>query len=322
MTEVHTLRAHERDFREETLSRLSFGRRSSRPRTRPGISRKITTTWWSTRANVRCGHRSSFREVRRWRRDTPTRTKITRPLDVGDLSLGTTIPRASLPLTCPSGRKIDGPPPGSTGVLRRRGLPSLTATTAFGGGRTATQPRLKRFLSDVKAGKVPQTPGNTRKLGTPGGEEGASRARYFESPETVFDTPKPTRLVQRMLRLATTPGRRAGPDFFAGSGSTGDAVMRLNCEDDGNRRFIMVQASGTTGDSDMPTSLRCQDEDHGRCATAQVRADALLDSTERDLGFRAFRYRPRTLRCGIQRERSEEVASSWSWRPHTRFGVR
>ena len=58
----------------------------------------------------------------------------------------------------------------------------------------------------------------------------------------VFDSPKPKELIAKMLRLATYPDSEdIILDFFSGSSTTAHAVMQLNAEDGGNRRFIMVQ---------------------------------------------------------------------------------
>jgi adenine-specific DNA-methyltransferase len=61
----------------------------------------------------------------------------------------------------------------------------------------------------------------------------------FEN-QKIFDTPKPKNLIKKLLTL-TTVGDDIILDFFAGSGTTGDAVMQLNAEDGGNRRYILVQ---------------------------------------------------------------------------------
>ena len=58
----------------------------------------------------------------------------------------------------------------------------------------------------------------------------------------AFDTPKPIELIIRMLNLITFFDKNAiVMDFFAGSSTTAHAVMQLNAEDGGNRKFIMVQ---------------------------------------------------------------------------------
>ena len=57
-----------------------------------------------------------------------------------------------------------------------------------------------------------------------------------------FDTPKPVELIQRMLQLITNDDRQAIVlDFFSGSATTAEAVMKMNSIDNGNRQFIMVQ---------------------------------------------------------------------------------
>lgn len=58
----------------------------------------------------------------------------------------------------------------------------------------------------------------------------------------AFSNPKPTRLIRRMLQLATTPkSYDIVLDFFAGSGTTGHAVMAQNADDGSNRKYILVQ---------------------------------------------------------------------------------
>lgn len=98
-------------------------------------------------------------------------------------------------------------------------------------------PALKRFLTDVKQGTACQTIWGYKDVGH--NQEGKKEIKdLFES--VPFDTPKPTRLLKRIVKLA------AGQDdiildFFSGSATTAHAVMQLNAEDGGNRRFIMVQ---------------------------------------------------------------------------------
>lgn len=58
--------------------------------------------------------------------------------------------------------------------------------------------------------------------------------------EALFETPKPTRLIMRILQLATDPDSIV-LDSFAGSGTTGHAVLQMNQSDGGNRRFILVE---------------------------------------------------------------------------------
>lgn len=57
----------------------------------------------------------------------------------------------------------------------------------------------------------------------------------------VFDSPKPVGLVIRMLDICTDPQSDVVLDFFAGSGTTGHAVIAQNAADGGNRRYVLVQ---------------------------------------------------------------------------------
>lgn len=60
--------------------------------------------------------------------------------------------------------------------------------------------------------------------------------------QSLFDHPKPLSLIKKLLSISTEPeSEHLVLDFFAGSGTTGDAVMTINSSDGGNRRFILVQ---------------------------------------------------------------------------------
>ena len=63
---------------------------------------------------------------------------------------------------------------------------------------------------------------------------------------TPFDTPKPTQLINKILQLFKDDKDLLCLDFFSGSATTAHAVMKLNSEDDGNRKFICVQLPETT----------------------------------------------------------------------------
>lgn len=119
---------------------------------------------------------------------------------------------------------------------------------ADGNGR----PAIKRFISEVKQGRVAQTFWPYSEVGhNQDAKKELLKRVKFSSPASVFDTPKPTKLIRRMLELAT--GSSSGDivmDFFAGSGSTGDAVLAQNAADGGNRRFVLVQLPEVTGHDD------------------------------------------------------------------------
>ena len=100
-------------------------------------------------------------------------------------------------------------------------------------------PQLKRYLQEVQQGTVPQTIWFHEECGH-NDEARKEIKELFENPP--FDTPKPSRLIKRILQLSTQPNENQFVvDFFAGSGTTAQAVMELNELDGGNRQFICVQ---------------------------------------------------------------------------------
>jgi adenine-specific DNA-methyltransferase len=111
----------------------------------------------------------------------------------------------------------------------------------------------------------------------------------------VFDNPKPVGLIRRMLDFITDPqGHDLVLDFFAGSCTTAQAVLELNHEDGGNRRFIMIQLPEPTGNPQFPTIADLGKERIRRViARLKKELEGRLDLNDRetpeDLGFRAFR---------------------------------
>jgi adenine-specific DNA-methyltransferase len=71
-------------------------------------------------------------------------------------------------------------------------------------------------------------------------DESRKEVQSIFGTQTAFDTPKPTRLIQRILQIATDKDSIV-LDSFAGSGTTGHAVLKQNAEDGGNRKFILVE---------------------------------------------------------------------------------
>ena len=115
------------------------------------------------------------------------------------------------------------------------------------GVKGTSGPRLKRFRSGVAKGMVPATWWDKRFAGT--NQEARKEIRAIFGREGVdFETPKPVRLIKRILQLATGPDSLV-LDSFAGSGTTGHAVLGQNKADGGNRRFILVEMDeGICGD--------------------------------------------------------------------------
>ena len=70
--------------------------------------------------------------------------------------------------------------------------------------------------------------------------------KIFVQSEKLFDNPKPTALIKRLIKMVTNKTDALVLDYFAGSGSTGHAVQTLNIEDGGNRKYILCQINEKT----------------------------------------------------------------------------
>ena len=104
-----------------------------------------------------------------------------------------------------------------------------------------SMPRLKRYLSEVKKGVVPQTLWPHAEVGhTQDAKKELVSVLDFERSEDVFNTVKPIGLIRRILEIATDRDSIV-LDSFAGSGTTAHAVLALNQEDGGNRRFVLIE---------------------------------------------------------------------------------
>jgi adenine-specific DNA-methyltransferase len=176
----------------------------------------------------------------------------------GDCSARNFYGEGTYPITCPSGRIITGPPPGNYWRFSKKRLDELNADGRIWWGKDGNGvPRLKRFLTEVKQGVVPQTLWKYEEVGhTQDAKKEVQEVMQFEDTASVFSTPKPIRLIERILRIATKPDDIV-LDFFAGSGTTAHAVMKLNAEDGGNRRFILV--SSTEATESEPDKNLCSD---------------------------------------------------------------
>lgn len=149
-----------------------------------------------------------------------------------DLSARNFYSLGSYPVTTPSGKVISGPPPGRFWTISKEKFDDLDRDKRiWWGAKGDNQPRLKRFLSDVRSGVVPQTVWLHDEVGHT--QEAKKEAVAFNSAD-VFATPKPERLLQRILEIATNPGDLV-LDSFAGSGTTGAVAHKMG------RRWIMVE---------------------------------------------------------------------------------
>ncbi len=166
------------------------------------------------------------------------------PWTSGDCSARNFYSEGTYSITCPSGRVINGPPPGMYWRFSKTKFQQLDADHRIWWGKGGDNvPRLKRFLSEVKTGLVPDTLWPHSEVGhTQEAKKELVSVMDFEDSNSVFITPKPSRLIERVLQVASNPGDLV-MDSFAGSGTTGHAVLKLNAAapDKPSRRFILAE---------------------------------------------------------------------------------
>lgn len=180
------------------------------------------------------------------------------PWKAGDISARNFYGEGSYSITTPSGRKIERPPSGRYWVVSEKNFKELDSDGRIWWGKDGNNvPAIKRFLSEVKQGVVPQTLWTYSEVGhTQDAKKQLLDVLRFESSGDVFSTPKPVQLMERILRIASKPGDTV-LDFFAGSGTFAHAVAKLNAEDGGHRKFILV--SSTEATDEQPDKNLCRD---------------------------------------------------------------
>ncbi|WP_448480178.1 site-specific DNA-methyltransferase [Pseudoxanthomonas mexicana] len=156
------------------------------------------------------------------------------PWTSGDMSARNSYSAGIYPITTPSGRVIAGPPKGMYWRVSFEKFCSLDREKRIWWGKNGDNvPRIKRFLSEVMDGVVPQSIWMHDEVGHT--QEAKKEVISVVPGEAeVFQTPKPERLIKRILDLATEPGDLV-LDSFAGSGTTGAVAHKMG------RRWIMVE---------------------------------------------------------------------------------
>ncbi|WP_204139634.1 site-specific DNA-methyltransferase [Halomicronema sp. CCY15110] len=144
-------------------------------------------------------------------------------------------------VTSPSGKKYSNPTGTYWRISYEKFLELDKDNRIWWGDSGKNMPRLKRFLSDVKQGLVPQTIWSYKDAGhTQDAKKELLSILDFDTSADVFITPKPSKLIKRILQVATDKDSII-LDSFAGSGTTAHSVLALNKEDGGNRKFILIE---------------------------------------------------------------------------------
>jgi len=201
-----------------------------------------------------------------------------------DLSVKTYSEKNDYPITTLAGR-IVRPPSGSCWRLSQGKLQEMIADNRIWFGIDGNNvPAIKRFLNEVKDGITPLTIWTYQEVGH--NQTAAKEIKYIfkDSNSKIFDTPKPTSLIKKIIDIASEENGII-LDFFAGSATTGHATWLKNLEYQGKRKFICVQIPEKVlgGEGNISDLSR---ERLRRSAKAIKDSNPLFNG---DLGFKVFK---------------------------------
>lgn len=195
-------------------------------------------------------------------------------------------------IVTPNG-SVMSPPNGRCWFTSKERMDKLIQENRVWFGETGgNMPRLKRFLCDVQQGMTATTIWKYTEVGH--NQEGRQELKKLFDNKGYFDGPKPLRLISRILTIANLSANSIILDFFSGSATTAHAVMQLNAEDGGNRKFIMVQLPEETpedsearkaGYNTIPEIAK----ERIRRAGKKIKEESPLTTADLDTGFRVFR---------------------------------
>ncbi|MED4268775.1 site-specific DNA-methyltransferase [Geobacillus stearothermophilus] len=211
------------------------------------------------------------------------------PWTSGDLSVGPPVPEKIYEIVTPSGRVVY-PPKGYCWRVTKERFAELLADNRIWFGKDGDSvPRLKRFLSEVKSTITPLTVWTHQEVSH--SQDAKKELKELFEDQSVMDYPKPVKLMKRILELSTRENDII-LDFFSGSATTAHAVMQLNAEDGGNRKFIMVQLpekTDETSDAYKAGYKNICEIGKERIRRAGEKIVQETGKTDLDIGFKVFK---------------------------------
>ena len=192
----------------------------------------------------------------------------------------------------PSGRII-GPPKGRSWGLAEKTFDSLRSDNRIWFGKSGDNvPRIKKFLAESEGQVIPSL-WDMADVGS--NDEAKKEVSDLIGKPDVFDTPKPVRLIKRMIEVTTKKdGAAIILDFFAGSGTTAHAILDMNRMDCGDRRFILVQLPEPAG-RDGHQNIAELTKERLRRAGERIRDENA--TTSGDIGFLVFKLDSSNIRA-------------------------
>lgn len=194
-------------------------------------------------------------------------------------------------LTAPNGKKHTLPS-GRCWLYTEKVMNAMIADNRIWFGEDGNNvPAIKRFLTEVKQGVACQTIWNYKEVGH--SQDGKRELKSLFPDAIPFDTPKPTGLIARMLKIASESDFIC-LDFFSGSATTAHAVMQLNAEDGGHRKFIMVQLPEKCDEKSEAYKAGYKNiceigKERIRRAGEKIKSESPMTTGDLDVGFRVLK---------------------------------
>ena len=208
-----------------------------------------------------------------------------------DLSVGPAVQSNIYEIITPSGRSVY-PPNGYSWRLDRQTFNKYVADNRIWFGTDGNNvPSIKRFISEVKQGITPMTIWKYSEVGH--SQDATQQLQKLFDGKKYFDYPKSVPLIERCLQLYTNKDSLI-LDFFSGSATTAHAVMKLNAEDGGNRKFIMVQLPEKTDEKSEAYKAGYKNiceigKERIRRAGRKINEELGVRNVKLDIGFRVLK---------------------------------
>ena len=208
-----------------------------------------------------------------------------------DATVGPVVNDKLYPLTLPSGRVVY-PSSGRCWLYTETRFKEMVEDNrVWFGADGNSMPAIKKFASEVKQTMTPMTIWKYTEVGH--SQEAAQYLKKLFDNHDYFDYPKPVELLKRCTSLYSSYDSII-LDFFSGSSTTAHAVMKLNAEDGGNRKFIMVQLPEMTDEKSEAYKAGYKNiceigKERIRRAGKKVKEEAGIHAQNLDIGFRVLK---------------------------------
>ena len=209
----------------------------------------------------------------------------------GDLSVGPAITEKIYEIITPSGRSVY-PPSGYCWRLDKNTFFEYVKNKRIWFGENGDNvPRIKRFLSEVKQGITPMTIWKFKEVGS--SQDASRNLKKLFDDKAFFEYPKSVPLIERCIQLYSNK-KSLILDFFSGSATTAHAVMQLNAEDGGKRKFIMVQLPEECAENSEAYKAGYKNiceigKERIRRAGQKIKEENPLTTQDLDIGFRVLK---------------------------------